>query len=342
MLVIAVDTGNRYMKTAHADPFSSGLNRHANAKPIVATDTLFLNGNYYSFSERADYHRRDKTVDEYYYILTLAAIAREIIMKRAMSEKTTVSGGWTTVSFQKAMKNAEQKGEPIKEDILLSVGLPPRDMKAQKERFAQYFMLNNGHVSFEYNGIAFDITIKKVVVSPQGFAAILPNNIYSEIIKFPQSYIIDIGGYTTDIALVANKKIDTSFFESLEFGVIHLFHEISTKVNEEKQKNIDTVLIEAALRGESIGNREIETLISSCAKEYAYKIIAALKDRQIDLSISLPVLVGGGAQILKPYLIDAIGREETIVIPDVRANAIGYEVFANRILKDLSRSSVTP
>lgn len=45
MTVVAVDTGNRLIKTAHAEPFSAGLNRHLDVPPIVATDTLFFDCN---------------------------------------------------------------------------------------------------------------------------------------------------------------------------------------------------------------------------------------------------------------------------------------------------------
>ena len=55
--------------------------------------------------------------------------------------------------------------------------------------------------------------------------------------------------------------------------------------------------------------------------------------------LSLPVLVGGGAQLMERYLRDAIPRKDIFVIPDVRANAIGYEVFANRILKERQKSA---
>lgn len=69
------------------------------------------------------------------------------------------------------------------------------------------------------------------------------------------------------------------------------------------------------------------------------QLVAALQDRKIDLELSLPVLVGGGAQLMEKYLRDAIPRKDIFVIPDVRANAIGYEVFANRILKERQKST---
>jgi hypothetical protein len=67
---------------------------------------------------------------------------------------------------------------------------------------------------------------------------------------------------------------------------------------------------------------------------YAVRLVSALRDRRIDLTLSLPVLVGGGAQLMRTSLETAIGRKEILVIPDIRANAIGYETYAYRVLKE--------
>ena len=333
MVVIAVDTGNRYIKTAHAEPFSAGLNMLGDTPPIVNTDTLFYNGNYYTFAETQGYHRQDKTVDDYYFILTLAAIAREIVMKDAIMK----SPAGSNVDFKQAMKEAKQRHALFSENIVLSVGLPPRDMKAQSKRLKDYYMRDGEILHFSYNGIQFNINITDVCVSPQGFAAVFPNDMFNRVAAAPQAYIIDIGGYTTDVARIANKRIDTAYFESLDFGVIHMYNEIISIVGREHQKNINGILIEAILHGESIGDSAVEETVRKGATNYAHKIIAALRDKGIDLSLSLPVLVGGGVQLMRKALEDAINREEIYVIPDVRANAIGYEVLANRILKEKNR-----
>lgn len=333
MMVIAVDTGNRFIKTAHAEPFSAGLISHYDTPPIVDTDTLLYNGNYYSFAETQGYHRQDKTVDNYYFILTLAAIAREIVMKDAI----TKSPIGTVVDFKQAMREAKQRHAEFNENIFLSVGLPPRDMKAQSKRLKEYYMRDGELLHFTYNGIKFNICISDVCVSPQGFAAIFPNDMFNRVASVPQAYIIDIGGYTTDVARIANKRIDTSYFESLDFGVIHMYNEITSLVGKNHQKNINGILIEAILHGESIGDKDVEETVRKAANAYAYKIVAALRDKGIDLALSLPVLVGGGAQLMRTALEEAINRSEIYVIPDVRANAIGYEVLANRILKEKNR-----
>lgn len=348
-MVIAVDTGNRCIKTAHADPFSAGLIRHFDAQPIVSSDTLYFEGNYYTFSETQGYHRKNKTADDTYFILTLAAIAREIIMKDALQK----AGGEKALQFSSVLREAvrakglntegrqkeferivEQSPAAYSEDVFLSVGLPPRDMKAQKEAFRNYFLRDGKPVCFTYNSIKFEILITDVCVSPQGFAAIFPNDLFKQVIRSPQAYIIDIGGYTTDVAFVVNRRIDQSFFESMPFGVIHMGNEIIATIDQDYQQPITGVLIEAVLQGESIGKPEVEDAVRKLADAYARRIIAALRDRGVELELSLPVLVGGGVQLLRSSLEKAIRRDEIFVIPDIRANAIGYEVVANRLLKE--------
>ena len=333
MYVISVDTGNRFIKTAHAEPFSAGLNRHYDTPPIVAADTLFYDGNYYTFSDTQGYHRQDKTVDDYYFILSLAGIAREMIMKSVMV--TTPVG--RTVDFKTAMAEVKKRQPEFNEMIDLSVGLPPRDMKALSKKLKEYYMRGGETLRFTYNNIKFNIRIADVFVSPQGFAAVYPSEQFERVSAAPQSYIIDIGGYTTDIARIVNKRMDTSFFESLDFGVIHLYNEIISMVGKEFQLQITSVHIEAILHGMSISHPEIEAAVRKAANIYAHKIVDALRDKGVDLTLSVPVLVGGGSLLLHDALVEAIGNPNLVTIPDVRANAIGYEVFANMMLADKKR-----
>lgn len=343
-MIIAVDTGNRCIKTAHAEPFSAGLNRHYEAKPFVSTDTLFYKGMYYTFSETQGGRREDKSVDDYYFILTLAAIAREIVAKKAI-----IAGkkNGREMRFQEAMLEAKRSGKSYREDIYLSVGLPPRDMVASRSsqadgdsmvsRYKAYFLRDGKRLEFVYNGIEFEVCIQDIFVSAQGFAAIYPAEMYSRVVQSPQAYIIDIGGYTTDIALVANRKIDLTFFESLDFGVIFLYNEVIDAVRRAHRMEINGVLIEAVLRGESLGHPGAEETVKKVVAQYAKRLVDALRDRKVDLELSLPVLLGGGAQLMRTPLLEYIPRKDVLLIPDTRANAIGYEVFAARMLREQSK-----
>ena len=51
-MVIAVDTGNKNIKTPHTEPFNSGLICHGNIPPAVKSDTLYFDGDYYSLTSR--------------------------------------------------------------------------------------------------------------------------------------------------------------------------------------------------------------------------------------------------------------------------------------------------
>ena len=78
-LVIAVDTGNKNIKTPHTEPFNSGLICHGAIPPAVKSDTLLFDGNYYTLTQSRIPYMYNKTTDWSYYVLTLIAIAKEMM-----------------------------------------------------------------------------------------------------------------------------------------------------------------------------------------------------------------------------------------------------------------------
>ena len=75
-MLIAIDHGNKQIKTVHATPFTSGLIQ-SDALGF-GTDYLAYQGKYYALTDQRIPYRRDKTEDERFFILTLFAIAYEI------------------------------------------------------------------------------------------------------------------------------------------------------------------------------------------------------------------------------------------------------------------------
>ena len=119
-MLIGVDHGNKQIKTAHGEPFVSGLQQSL-TRPFG--QSLQYCGTYYTLSnERIPFHK-DKTEDDRFFVLTLIAIAEEITA-RGLSEK-------------------EQQ------HIQLAVGLPPAHFGAQAEKFTAYFQ-GRGLVAFMY------------------------------------------------------------------------------------------------------------------------------------------------------------------------------------------------
>lgn len=62
-LVIAVDTGNKNIKTPHTEPFNSGLICHGAIPPAVKSDTLLFDGNYYTLTQSRIPYMYNKTTD---------------------------------------------------------------------------------------------------------------------------------------------------------------------------------------------------------------------------------------------------------------------------------------
>ena len=74
--VIGIDHGYGNMKTA-TRCFPSGVARY-DKEPIFQNNLLVYNGMYYQIGEEHKEFCAEKTQDEDYYVLTLAAIAREL------------------------------------------------------------------------------------------------------------------------------------------------------------------------------------------------------------------------------------------------------------------------
>ena len=140
-MLIGVDHGNKQIKTAHGEPFVSGLQQSL-TRPFG--QSLQYCGTYYTLSnERIPFHK-DKTEDDRFFVLTLIAIAEEITA-RGLSEK-------------------EQQ------HIQLAVGLPPAHFGAQAEKFTAYFQ-GRGLVAFMYGDKHYTISIEDVACYPQAYAA---------------------------------------------------------------------------------------------------------------------------------------------------------------------------
>ena len=130
-MLIAVDHGNKQIKTVHTPPFTSGLIQ--SDTPGFGTDALAYRGKYYTLTDQRIPYRRDKTEDERFFILTLFAIAHEI---EAMGQ---YSGSLMRVQ--------------------LAVGLPPAHFGVQAKRFINYFN-GRGAVAFQFKGKPYAIFIE--------------------------------------------------------------------------------------------------------------------------------------------------------------------------------------
>ena len=216
-MLIAIDHGNHACKTVHHN-FVSGLAQHS-VRPPMADEVLEYNGEYWTLSGQRLPYRRDKTRDESFFILTLFAIAKEL-------------------AFAGPLTSAEK--------VDLAVGLPPEHYGLLKDKFRDYFKRNQS-VQFIYNDKPITIMIRDVFVYPQAFAAIAPQK--SQLKHHLRLFLVDIGGYTTDVLLLRQGKPDMQFCRSLETGVITMNNDIIRRVGALHDMQIEDEHISAVLQG---------------------------------------------------------------------------------------------
>ena len=100
--IIGIDHGYGNMKTAN-HCFKTGISAY-DSEPLFTADMLTFNGRYYLIGEGHKEFAPDKIKDEDYYVLTLAAIAKELKAENLTEAHVVIAAGlpltWT--SGQKA------------------------------------------------------------------------------------------------------------------------------------------------------------------------------------------------------------------------------------------------
>ena len=301
-MLLGIDHGNYAVKTREFD-FVSGLAEHT-VKPPMTDEILEYQGKYWTLSGKRLSYMRDKTQDDRFFILSLFAIAKEL----------------------------EKRGKYVPmEKIQLAVGLPPEHYGLLRERFGEYFK-DRGMLEFMYGGKPYRIFIDRVMVFPQAYAAVIQKS--SLIVKTVRVFVIDIGGYTTDVLLLRNGKPDLQFCRSLETGIITMNNEIVRKVGALHDMRIEDEHISAVLGGkEIILPEEIKNTIREEAKFHAKEILDQLRELQVDLRANPAIFIGGGSILLKPFLEQSPLVVQADFIEDCHANAIGYEMLAESQMK---------
>ena len=300
-MLIAIDHGNYAIKTPHT-AFLSGLSEHK-VKPPLAEEVVEYGGSYWTLSGKRLPYMRDKTRDSRFFVLTLFAIGRELERRGAL------------VSF---------------EQIDLAVGLPPEHYGMLRDKFAQYF--RRGVVKFTYKEQPIHLDIRRVLVYPQAYAAVIPQS--GQLLKTPRVFIVDIGGFTTDVLLLRNGKPDLQFCRSLESGVITMDNAIIGKVNAQYDMMVDDELISDVLLGrETILLQEVQNTIREAAKTHAKDILDQLRELGVDLRTNSAIFIGGGSSLFRPLLEGSPMVAKADFVEDPKANAIGYEMLAAHQLR---------
>ncbi len=143
-IIIGIDHGYYAIKTAHCS-FPAGLTSYGEHEPYTRQGLLEFGGCFFVCGTGRQPIQRDKTANDNYYLLTLAAIAKEI----------------------------RQRGLPPECSVRIAAGLPLTSFGRDKPKFRDYLLRSKQPVNFRFEGVEYSITIEEVAIFPQGYAALM-------------------------------------------------------------------------------------------------------------------------------------------------------------------------
>ena len=301
LIIIGVDHGYAAMKTAHFS-FPTGLVEYEH-EPYTQKDVLEYDGKHYVVGSARQPLQRDKTRTEDYYLLTLAAIAKEL----------------------------DYRGMERTAEVLLAAGLPLTSFGRDKKKFRDYLLRDGKPVYFRYEGRDYTVRLTDVMLFPQGYAAVLTQ---TELLDEPSVIVADIGGWTVDLMRLDNRIPNAATCRSLELGMIRCLDEISEQIRRGLDLSMTAAQIESVLRGDaSHVNEDAKKIIYQEAERYTKRLLSAIAESGLDVRAMPAVFLGGGATLLKHHASAADGLCRPIILDDVCLNAKGYERLTERMSK---------
>ncbi len=293
MIIIGVDHGYAAMKTAHFS-FPTGLVEYEH-EPYTQKNVLEYGGRYFVVGSGRQPLQKNKIQTEDYYLLTLAAIARELTYRGA--ERTAA--------------------------VHLAAGLPLTSFGRDKKKFRDYLHRAGGPVSFRYEGVDYAVTIPEVSLFPQGYAAVLTQ---TELLDEPSVIVADIGGWTVDLMRLDNRIPNAATCRSLELGMIRCIDGISEQVRRMFGVSMTDAQIESVLRGDAGSMDErLRAVIHAQADKYVRGLLSAITESGLDTRAMPAIFLGGGAALMKRRISATEGLCRPFILDDVCLNAKGYE-----------------
>lgn len=293
--VIGIDHGWSGMKTV-SHVFTTGV-KEITTEPAFYDNVVEFAGSYYKVGGKRLEVRDLKVENDNFYILTLAAVAKEL--------------------HRRGMRNA---------NILLSVGLPLTRFGAEKKEFIDY-LSRQKELSFRFGQEPYRVNIARVSVFPQCYAAvadrlkILPRRVV----------VVDIGSWTIDIMPIENSAPNEAECVTIKEGLIKCMRNINEQCIRQYGNEIDEGDLQEIMRtGKGKLPQKYMSIVEECLGNYAEKVYNILIEHGYNLEVTEVVFVGGGATVMKLF-----GKHKCPNIQymeDVKANAKGYEYLGKLYL----------
>jgi plasmid segregation protein ParM len=211
----------------------------------------------------------------------------------------------------------------IDTSYILGTGLPLREVKEGKDAGYRSKLLGSVHqveflVTPKYQGIKVNLKFEEVKVYPEGFAAFINlvmdndlNIINKDLIDKP-ILIQDIGGLSTDIAVIKNRNVDDDKAQGFNLGVSEALEqireEIRSKHGVELDSRRDVVEIitkktnrnHIMVRGSRTSVHDITDRILVDLAKKQYRLLRNVWQKNSQTEICY--FVGGGSAVLKDYI----------------------------------------
>ena len=295
-IVIGIDHGYGNIKTA-SSCFRTSVKAY-DTEPTFTSNMLVYNGRYYIIGEGHKEFISEKQNDDDYYILTLAAVAREL--------------------YARDLESAS---------VYLAAGLPLTWVGEQKDEFKAY-LLREPHVDFVFKKRTFHVDFVGADILPQGFAAV--TNQMSEFRGV--NMICDIGNGTMNVMYINDHRpiVEKMFTE--KYGT----HQCVLNIREQLMRRFgsvpDDTIIEGVLR---FGTLEIAEkylmVIRSVAIEYVEGIFRKLREHEYNPDLMKLYVVGGGGCLIKNF--GQYDPSRVVIKDDICATAKGYEFLTKLKMK---------
>lgn len=221
------------------------------------------------------------------------------------------------------------------EFIRVVLGLPINQYRSNKNKMLE-IIEENKILNFKLNGLDRCICIEEASIFPEGVATYYSLDIEKRKSLVDQDLIIlDIGGRTTDIALLkAGKKRSVAKSTSLDVGMINIYNDMINEINSLYTLGLNIEDAEGILKNglEVDGEKQDTSFIKNIVKNNIEKVFK-------ELNISYPVrtspliVTGGGG---KSFFKSLKKRYPTaqLVEDNLFSNAIGYKRVGDKLWQD--------
>ncbi|WP_227394792.1 ParM/StbA family protein [Jeotgalibacillus aurantiacus] len=217
----------------------------------------------------------------------------------------------------------KDKNNVVDATYTLGTGLPLREVKEGKDVGFRSQLLGSVHqveflVTPKYQGKKVNIKFEEVKVYPEGFAAFInlvmdnDGKIINRDLIDKQILIQDIGGLSTDIAVIRNRNVDDDKAQGFNLGVSESLEQIREEIRSrhgvelDSRRDVVDIITKKndrnhiMVKGSRTSVHDItdRILLDLAKKEYRHLRNVWQKNSQTEICY----FVGGGAMVLKEYL----------------------------------------